>query len=92
MKSKSGDSFIERSKFYFFIFKISSAEQSKKVQSFERVASEGCIRPEIYCDTVGLDTPIACAISVFVLPEFSISCLKFLLIISSNVISISKLY
>lgn len=74
------------------MFKMSSAEQSKNEQSLDNVASDGCIRPERYCETVGFDTPNAFAISVFVLPEFSISILIFLLIISSKVISIFKLY
>lgn len=76
----------------YFIFKISSAEQFKKLQSFESVASEGCIRPDKYCDIVGLETPIALAISVFVFPDCSISCFKFLLIISSNESFIILLY
>ena len=77
---------------YFFTFKISSAEQSKKEQSRDNVEREGCILPEIYCEIVGFDTPNACAISVFVLPEFSISAFIFLLMISSKVFSIPKLY
>ena len=40
---------------YFFTFKISSAEQFKKVHSLERVDSEGCILPDKYCEIVGLD-------------------------------------
>lgn len=67
---------------HFFIFKISSAEQSNKQQSFESVASEGCALPEQYCDIVGLDTPNAFAISVLAIPEVSISRLIFSEIIS----------
>ena len=63
---------------------MSSAEQSRKLHSLESTASVGCIRPETYCDTVGFDTPMALAISVLVLPEVSISLLRFSLICSSN--------
>ena len=77
---------------YFLTFKMSSAEQFKKVHNFERVDSEGCILPDKYCEMVGQDTPIAFAISVFVFPDCSISSLKFLLIISSKLISITQLY
>lgn len=72
----------------FPTFNISSAEQSRKVHSLESVASDGCILPDKYCDTVGLDTPIARAISVLDLPEFNISCLILRLIISSNALLI----
>ena len=68
---------------------MSSAEQLRKVHRRERVESEGCILPETYCETVGLDTPMAFAISVFVFPDCSISCRIFLLMISSNAGSIS---
>ena len=50
----------------------------------ERVANVGCIRPETYCDTVGLDTPIALAISVLLLPDVTISLRRFSLICSSR--------
>ena len=69
---------------FYLIFKISSAEQFKNVHNFDNVANEGCMRPDKYCDTVGLETPIALAISVLVFPDCSISCFKFLLIISSK--------
>ena len=39
------------------------------------------MRPEMYCEMVGLETPIARAISLLLLPEFSISALIFWLII-----------
>ena len=71
---------------------MSSAEQSKKEHNFDKVESEGCIRPDKYCEMVGFDTPNAFAISVLVFPEFSISCLIFLLIISSKLMFIYKLY
>ena len=77
---------------YFLTFKISSAEQFKKVHNFDRVDKEGCILPDKYCEIVGLDTPIACAISVFDFPDCSISSLKFLLMISSKLNSIFILY
>ena len=67
---------------------MSSAEQFKKLHSFDKVDKEGCILPDKYCEIVGLDTPIAFAISVFVFPDCSISSFKFLLIISSKFISI----
>lgn len=76
----------------YLIFNISSAEQPKNVHNLESVASEGCIRPDKYWETVGQETPIAFAISVFVFPDCSISAFKFLLMISSNVISIFLLY
>ena len=65
-----------RAKVYFLILRMSSAEQLKNVHNLDRVAKEGCILPDKYCETVGLDTPIARAISVFVFPECSISCFK----------------
>ena len=46
------------------------------MHNLDQVAKEGCILPDKYCETVGLDTPIAFAISVFVFPECSISCFK----------------
>ena len=71
---------------------MSSAEQPKKLQSLERVASVGWILPDKYCEMVGQETPIAFAISVLVFPDCSISSFKFLLIISSKFISIFTLY
>ncbi len=62
---------------YFLIFRISSAEQSRKVHNFDSVASVGCALPDKYCETVGQETPIAFAISVLLLPDISISCLIF---------------
>ena len=59
---------------------------------FDKVDKEGCILPDKYCEIVGLDTPIAFAISVFVFPDCSISSFKFLLIIWSKFISITLLY
>lgn len=57
------------------------------------------MRPEIYCEIVGLETPSALAISLLLFPEFSISALMFWLIISFKslfvckfVFSILKLY
>ncbi len=70
--------------FSYYIFNISSAEQSKKSHSFANVVSEGMICPEIYWDIVGLDTPIALAISLFVFPENSISFFKRILIFRSK--------
>ncbi len=78
--------------YFHLTFKISSAEQPKKLHSLESVASVGWMRPDKYCETVGQETPIARAISVFVFPDCSISSFKFLLMISSNVISILLLY
>ncbi len=68
---------------------MSSAEQSKYLHSLARVARVGCMRPVQYCVTVGLETPNALAISVFVFPEFSISFLIFADIIWSNELSIT---
>ncbi len=62
------------------------------MHNLESVDKEGCILPDIYCEIVGQDTPIAFAISVFVFPDCSISSFKFLLMISSKVISILLLY
>ncbi len=60
---------------------MSSAEQSRKLHSFDKVASVGCARPEQYCDTVGLEIPSAFAISDLLFPEDSISRLMFSLIL-----------
>lgn len=87
-----GKPYLQKNAIFHFIFKISSAEQFKKEHNFESVASEGCIRPDKYCETVGLETPMALAISVFVFPDCSISCFKFLLIISSKEFFIILLY
>lgn len=70
--------------FFYLVFKISSAEQSKKLHSFANVESDGIIRPERYCETVGFDTPIAFAISLLDFPDNSISSLIRLLIFSSR--------
>lgn len=64
-----------------FISSISSAEQSIKLHSRERVASVGNDLPERYCETVDFETPIAFAISVFVFPQASISRLRFSVIL-----------
>lgn len=71
---------------------MSSAEQSRKLHSFESVASVGCARPDKYCEMVDLDTPIAFAISVLLLPDVSISFLKFSVIIWSSVSFIILFY
>ena len=68
--------------FFYLVFKISSAEQSKKLHSFANVESDGIIRPERYCETVGFDTPIAFAISLLDFPDNSISSFIRLLIFS----------
>lgn len=73
----------------YFIARISSDEISRNLQSFDKVSSEGCICPVQYCVTVGQETPIARAISVFVLPERSISYFKFCDISCDNVCSIT---
>ena len=69
---------------FYLVFKISSAEQSRKSHSFANVESDGIIRPERYCETVGFDTPIAFAISLFDFPDNSISSFIRLLIFSSS--------
>ena len=45
---------------------------------------EGIIRPERYCETVGFETPIAFARSLFDFPDNSISSFNLLLIFSLN--------
>lgn len=69
--------------FYHLSFKISSAEQSRKSHNFANVVSDGIIRPERYWEMVGFDTPIAFAISLFDLPDNSISSFNRLLIFVS---------
>ncbi len=54
------------------------------MHSFANVESDGIIRPERYCETVGFDTPIAFAISLFDFHDNSISSLIRLLIFSSS--------
>lgn len=75
----------------YLIFKISSAEQSRKAHSFANVVSDGIIRPERYCETVGFDTPIAFAISLFDFPDSSISSFSRLLMRSSKSIILHQL-
>jgi hypothetical protein len=78
------------------MFKISSAEQSKKAHSLDKVAREGWILPDIYWLTVGLLTPSAVAICVLVFPEKRISFLIFSDILADksaqSSVSIKKLY
>ena len=71
---------------------MSSAEQSRKLQSRESEASVGCARPEQYCETVGLDMPKAFAISVLLLPDDSISRLMFSLILYESKSAIAIFY
>ena len=63
----------------YFIPKISSAEQSIISHSLAKVAREGRIRPERYCDRVGFDMLSSLAISVLLFPQCSISKLRFFL-------------
>ena len=68
---------------YFSSPKISSAEQSITLHSFAKVTSEGSIRPERYCDSVGLEIPSSAAIWLFDFQHDSISLRKFSLIVCS---------
>ena len=58
---------------YFSTFRIVSAEQPRNEHKRESVASEGCALPDKYCETVGMLTPMALAISDLVFPEVTIS-------------------
>lgn len=71
---------------------MSSAEQSKIAQSLDSVARVGCALPDKYCEIVALETPIASAISLFFMPDCSISHFKFLEILKSKLFSIHVLY
>ena len=68
---------------FYFMPRMSSAEQSRTRHSLESVAKVGWALPDRYCETVDLLTPIAFAISVLLLPEVSISFLIFSVIIWS---------
>ena len=70
------------------MFKMSSAEQFKHVQSLANVDKEGWIFPDKYWEIVGFDTPISFAISVLDFPDCSISFFKFWLITTSKISSI----
>lgn len=74
------------------MFKISSAEQSRKEHNLEKVDSEGWALPEQYCEITGLDTPNAFAISLFDFPDNSISNLIFSLICKSKLFFMIKIF